>query len=35
MAKENTPMKVRKETKDYDKNNPQPKPKPTTEKQTP
>jgi hypothetical protein len=27
MAKENTPMKVRKETKDYDKNNPQPKPK--------
>ena len=35
MAKENTPMKVRKETKDYDKNNPQPKPKQTTEKQTP
>lgn len=35
MAKENTPMKVRKETKDYDKNNPQPKPKPVSEKQTP
>jgi lipopolysaccharide export system protein LptA len=35
MAKENTPMKVRKETKDYDKKNPQPKPKPATEKQTP
>lgn len=28
MAKEDVPMKVRKETKDYDKNNPQPKPKP-------
>jgi len=26
MAKENVPMKVRKETKDYDKNNPAPKP---------
>lgn len=35
MAKENTPMKVRKETKDYDKNNPQPKPKPNVEKSTP
>lgn len=28
MAKENVPMEVRKETRDYDKNNPQPKPKP-------
>jgi lipopolysaccharide export system protein LptA len=27
MAKENTPMEIRKETLDYDKNNPQPKPK--------
>lgn len=37
MAKENVPMEVRKETIDYDKNNPQPKPKlnPNLEKQTP
>lgn len=33
MAKENVPMEIRKETIDYDKNNPQP--KPTPEKQTP
>ena len=29
MEKENTPMKIRKETLDYDKNNPKPKPEPT------
>lgn len=35
MAKENVPMKVRKETLEYDKNNPQLKPKPNSEKTTP
>jgi lipopolysaccharide export system protein LptA len=35
MAKENVPMEIRKETLDYDKNNPQPKPKAETEKPTP
>ena len=35
MAKENVPMEIRKETLDYDKNNPQPKPKIPSEKPTP
>lgn len=35
MEQENVPMEIRKETLDYDKNNPQPKPKIEPEKQTP
>ncbi len=35
MEQENVPMEIRKETLDYDKNNPQPKPKVEPEKQTP
>ena len=35
MEKENVPMEIRKETLEYDKNNPQPKPKAEINKPTP